>query len=59
MALFTYKGEVEMVYVDFTDVATGGTLYAVPGETYELESNPDSTVFVSKKAAKVVDDSQE
>lgn len=49
MTQFKYTGEQSLVFVDVTDVTTGGTLLAVPGETYELDTCPDTSLF---KAAK-------
>ena len=55
MAQFKYNGEIALVFVDVTDLSTGATLLAVPGETYELESNPDESLFASVKAKKIDD----
>jgi hypothetical protein len=55
MAKFTYIGDIALVFVDATDLSTGSTLLAVPGETYELDSNPDTSLFAPVKTKKIDD----
>jgi hypothetical protein len=40
MAKFTFTDDTPRVYVDVTDNATGGALYAEPGKTYDLAADP-------------------
>jgi hypothetical protein len=53
---YNYKGEVTMVYVDFTD--GDHTLEAVPGKTYELIAVPEDGLFeqVANKVAQATAD---
>jgi hypothetical protein len=60
MAKFVFKGEAETVYVDVADSNTGGTLLAIPGETYNLTEAPDDLfVAESKKTAPAADPTEE
>ena len=45
MAKLTFTGDVPLVFIAVTDSSTGSTLFAIPGETYELDENPDENLF--------------
>jgi len=45
----TYTGETEQVFPD-VKCADGTTLLAVPGHVYDLETNPDDSVFSASRA---------
>lgn len=45
MAKLTFTGDVPLIFIAVTDSSTGSTLSAIPGETYELDENPDENLF--------------
>jgi len=54
MPQFVFTGEIEMVYVDVVDPATGSTLVAVPANTYNLDVAPDALFSTNAKSSGTV-----
>jgi hypothetical protein len=52
MAKFIYNGESDRTFIDFKDAEKDHVLEVSPGETYEIDANPDESLF--EAIAKIV-----